>query len=849
MSKVPHYDETKASSPGLPMSPGDIPSPTDLREEALRLLEFDLVREQLARYTTYSPAMELARRLAPSYDAADVLRRQEETLEGRRFLDGGLVLDLEEAKDLRDPLQRAALGGVLAGEELRDLHDTLNAFQGAREAVLRGKDMPLLRSMAQGLPVLRELEKEIFRSIGRSGEVLDSASPALRELRSEARSAHQQLQEALERTLRRMERHNVLQEPIITQRNGRMVLLVKTDMKQRLPGIVHDVSDSGATLFVEPTSGIELGNLWRELSLAQQREEERVLRSLSAEVEAHSSHLLRGLDLLAQLDLAFAKARYAHAIKGSPPTLIDAESPYIWLSDARHPLLGKAAVPISLKIGDQWPVLLVTGPNAGGKTVALKTLGLITLMAQAGLHVPAQEAALTLFDGVYSDIGDQQSIQRSLSTFSSHIQNLRAVMQQATEKSLVLVDELGTSTDPEEGAALAKAILLYFAQRGITLMATTHQRDVSSFAQEQTGMINASVELDPRTLAPTYQLTLGLPGRSYALTIAARLGLSQDIIDNAEALRSPEHRRAEGLLKELQEERHLAGEKRKEAEEALSRADIKNAELEEQLASIDDRRSELLEEAGHQFRQRVEDVAKRLRAAERAMEDPPPWPVEADEAPEPVLPAAPPADQVEESPIPESAVGEGSERELVAALSLLEARKEVARIRRELRSRDWQPVPSRRSDWLKGLRAGDRVYLRGIPRPVEVIRPPDDTGSVEVLLGTMRARLPVHQIARPARAETGPARDAVYYSRSSRGPVDTELNLRGARVEDAIDRIEVWLSDAVQAGLSSVRVSHGVGTGALRSAIREHLSHHPLVKAAGSDENARTDGVTVIELV
>ena len=832
-------------------TPPDSSSPTDLREEALRLLEFELVREQLARYTTYSQAMELARSLAPSYDAADVSRRQEETLEARRFLDGGLVLDLEEAKDLRGPLQRAALGGVLAGEELRDLHDTLNAFQDARGAVLRGKEMPLLRSMAQGLPVLRELEKEIFRSIGRSGEVLDSASPALRELRSEARSAHQQLQEALERTLRRMERHNVLQEPIITQRNGRMVLLVKTDMKQRLPGIVHDVSDSGATLFVEPTSGIELGNLWRELSLAQQREEERVLRSLSAEVEAHSSHLLRGLDLLAQLDLALAKARYAHAIRGSPPTLIDAEGPYIWLSDARHPLLGKGAVPISLKIGDQWPVLLVTGPNAGGKTVALKTLGLITLMAQAGLHVPAQEAALTLFDGVYSDIGDQQSIQRSLSTFSSHIQNLRAVMEQATGKSLVLVDELGTSTDPEEGAALAKAILLYFAQRGITLMATTHQRDVSSFAQEQPGMINASVELDPRTLAPTYRLTLGLPGRSYALTIAARLGLAQDIIDNAEALRSPEHRRAEGLLKELQEERHLAGEKRKEAEEALSRADIRNAELEEQLASIEDRRSELLEEAGHRFRQRVEDVAKRLRAAERAMEEPPPRPVEADEAPEPVLPAAPPADRVQENPVPESAVGEGSEREPVAAPSLLEARKEVARIRRELRSRDWQPVPSRRSDWLKGLRAGDRVYLRGIPRPVEVIRPPDDTGSVEVLLGTMRARMPVHQIARPARAETGPPRDAVYYSRSrsSRGPVDTELNLRGARVEDAIDRIEVWLSDAVQAGLSSVRISHGVGTGALRSAIREHLSHHPLVKAAGSDESARTDGVTVVELV
>ena len=817
------------------------------------MLEFDLVRERLARYTSYSPAMELAHSLVPSYDSAEVSRRQEETLEARRFLDDGRVPDLAEARDLRGPLQRAALGGVLTGEELRDLHDTLKTTQATRGAVLRGKDIPVLRGIAQGLPVLQDLERGIAGAIGRSGEVLDTASPALKELRTEARSAHQRLQEALEKTVRRVQRHNVLQEPIITQRNGRMVLLLKTEMKQRLPGIVHDVSDSGATLFVEPTSAIDLGNLWRELSLAQGREEERVMRALSAKVETHSSHLLRGLDLLTELDLAFAKGRYAHAIRGTSPTLIESERPYISLSDARHPLLEKGAVPISLKIGDESPVLLVTGPNAGGKTVALKTLGLITMMAQAGLHVPAQEAALTLFDGVYSDIGDQQSIQRSLSTFSSHVQNLRAVLELVTEKSLVLVDELGTSTDPEEGAALAKAILLYFAQGGITLMATTHQREVSSFAQEQPGMVNASVELDPETLTPTYRLTLGLPGRSYALTIAARLGLAQDIIDNAEALRSPEHRRTEGLLKELQEERHLAGEKRREAEEALAQADKRSAELEEQLASIEDRKSVILEEAGHQFRQRVEDIAKRLRAAERALEEPPPRPVEPDWTPEPVLPApaSGPADQVQESPIPESAVGEWSEEEPkpVAGPSVREARKEVDRIRRELRSRDWQPAPSRRSDWLKGLRAGDRVYLRGVPRPVEVIRPPDEAGSVEVLLGTMRARLPVHQIARPALTEAGPPRDTVYYSRSSKGPVDPELNLRGARVEDAIDRIEIWLSDAVQAGLSSVRIFHGVGTGALRSAIREHLSHHPLVKAAGRDENITADSATVVELV
>ena len=533
--------------------------PTDLRENTLRLLEFHVVRERLAGYTTFPPARELAFELTPSYDPAEVARRQQETTEARTFLDRGSDIDLAEAVDLRQALQRAALGGILTGEELRDVHDTLKVTRGTRAALLRHKETPGLGAMAQNLPVLRELEKELAAVIGRSGEVLDSASPALRELRAESRAAHQRLVDSLERTVRRMQRHNILQEPIITQRNGRMVLLVKSEMKHRLPGIVHDDSDSGATLFVEPMAAIGLGNRWRELRLAEEREEERVLRSLSAKVEARSEELLLGLELLARLDLAMAKARYALSINASASSVIEGERQYIWLMDARHPLLEGEVVPITIKMGEGWSLLLITGPNAGGKTVALKTIGLLTLMAQTGLHIPATESTLSLFNGVYADIGDQQSIQQSLSTFSSHVQNLRAIMEQATDKSLVLIDELGTSTDPEESAALAKGILSHSLQRGITLVATTHQRDVSAFVQEQPGMINASVELDPRTLAPTYRLTLGLPGRSYALTIASRLGLDSEIVERARALLSPVHQQAESLLKELQEERPPGG--------------------------------------------------------------------------------------------------------------------------------------------------------------------------------------------------------------------------------------------------------------------------------------------------
>ena len=809
--------------------------PSDLRENSFRLLEFHLVREKLAGYTTFPIAKELALELVPSCESAEVARLQEETTEARRFIERGSGLELAQAKDLRQPLQRAALGGVLTGEELRDVLDTLTAVRGTRAAVLAQRDIPSLASIARGLPVHRELEADLKVAIGRSGEVLDSATSTLKELRAEVQSAYQHLMESLERTVRRLQSQNILQEPIITQRNGRMVILVKSEMKHRQSGIVHDVSDSGATVFIEPMSAIGPGNRWRELRLAQEREEEKVLRSLSVKVEAMSDDLLSGLELLAELDLATAKARYSLATSSTAPTMIDVEGEYVWLLDARHPLLEGEVVPITVKLGDRWSLLLITGPNAGGKTVALKTIGLLTLMAQAGLHVPAREANLSLFDGVYADIGDQQSIQRSLSTFSSHIQNISEIMGMATSRSLVLVDELGTSTDPEEGAALAKAILLYFSRHGITLVATTHQRDVANFVQDQPGMMNASVELDPRTLAPTFRLTSGLPGRSYALTIASRLGMVEEITEDAQKMLSPGHQRAESLLRELQEERHLAEQKGIQAEEALAQAQTKSAELAEQLAAIEDRKAEMVEETRAQLERRVDDIARRLRRAERALEQP----ITRRASPVGKLP-------IRSQPAPEEV---STAPELpVEKPEIREEQEQVAKVAHELRSAEWKPPPSRRAIWLERLQSGDRVYLRGVPQPVEIITPPDDGATVEVLLGTMRARFPVYQLVRPARAHTAASGDGIYYARSVKRQVENELDLHGVRVEEAIARMETFLNDATIAGYSSVRIAHGVGTGALRSAIREHLERHPLVKGYQRDERTISDATTVVEL-
>ena len=621
--------------------------------EAARLLEFDQVLRRLADFARTPLGRERCLRLEASADPLTIAAALQETTEARHFADSGGALEFGPEQDLREPVERALLGGLLRGEELHALRMFIRAARFSRNELLRYDELPLLAAIAENLPPLGDLDAQIGAAISPSGEVLDYASPLLGRLRAEARQAQSRLNEVMERNLRRLQRQELVQEPLITQRNGRMVLLVKAEMRPRVPGIVHDVSDSGATVFVEPLQAVDLGNRWRETRLAQEREEERVLRQLSAQAGMYGEDLLLTIDLLARLDLNLAKARYSAELRASPPIIDDtpptypanlpgyadatppghtatapgvadmpsghnvnipgaadapsshpanipgrddappvhnanipgpdapsnhpantpgysdtppnhpanipgpndapsnrpanARPPYaapgpgagqypaesgvaggreLRLVRARHPLLAGPVVPIDLTLNEASGVLLITGPNAGGKTVALKTVGLLALMAHAGLHLPAQEARIPLFDGVYADIGDQQSIQQSLSTFSSHIANLLSIMRRATNRSLALIDELGSSTDPEEGSALACAILRHFQRMGVLLIGTTHYRGVARAVQEQPGMVNASVDLDPSTLAPTYHLTTGLPGRSYALTIGGAAGLS-----------------------------------------------------------------------------------------------------------------------------------------------------------------------------------------------------------------------------------------------------------------------------------------------------------------------------------
>ena len=814
--------------------------------QAAGLLDFGQIREGLAAYTHTVLGRESARELVPSSEVLEIATRQQETSEARRFLDQGGGLEFGPDVDLREYFHRALLGGLLRGEELQDVQSLIEAARANRSSLLRHEEMPLISGIAENIPVLSDLAHEIFSSIGVSGEVLDGASPALRGLRQEARAAFHRLNETMDRSLRRFQRQDVVQEPIITQRNGRLVLLIKSDMRSRVAGIVHDVSDSGATVFVEPMPAIEQGNRWREARRAGEREEERILRHLSGRVGAAGQDLFLILDLLARLDLDMAKGRYSKALNAIEPLVSEegpggdprdepgsgssgGESPgtldRIELTGARHPLLTGDVVPVTLGLGGEHRVMLITGPNAGGKTVALKTVGLLAFMAHAGLHVPAEQARFPRLDGVYADIGDQQSIEQSLSTFSSHINNILSIMARATNRSLVLVDELGTSTDPEEGSALAKAILSHFYEVGLLLVATTHHRGVASFVQDQPGMINASVDLHPQTLEPTYRVTQGLPGRSYALTIAGRLGMPEAILRQARSSMSPMEQATENLLGELQGERLLVEELRREAEEALASAREQKALVEGELASVESAKLDLVEQARRELQDKTASLSAQIHNAERALQQ--------------VRPR-----QIGQGPDNR----EWDNREQDTRDLLRRERELLVQARRELEDPQWQPIEVVRPQWHSRVSAGDRVYIRGIARPVDVLAGPDEEGQIEVLLGTMRAKIPVYQLERPAQGQAPAQRQEVRVDRTPRPRPGNEIDLRGLRVDEALFKVESLLNDAALDQSAEVKIIHGKGTGALRTAVREYLTGHPLVVESGPGQGSGGDGVTVAQL-
>ncbi len=789
-----------------------------LRELALGLLEFSRIRQMLAAKARFFLSSERALHLEPAADLDDVVRMQEETAEADLMLSTVGDIGLAGADDPRLLLRRAALGGALQGSELLKLVYLFESMWLARRVVESMHDRtPRLRQIAARVPDLRDVKPQVLDAIDERGEVKDEATPRLGPLRANAATAYNRLLRLLERIAGGTDVRGALQSTAIAARGDRLVLEVKSEFRRVLPGIVHDVSGTGMTLFVEPFQAVDRCNEWRELAAEAVREEERVLRRLSKVVGDREPQALEALEAAGELDLIAAKARLAHSMKATRvETLPSGSDESVRLISARHPLLGEGAVPVNVRIGPGFRALVVTGPNTGGKTVALKTIGILSLMHQAGLQLPAADgSALAVFDGVYADIGDAQSIERSVSTFSSHMGNVIRVLRHVTPSSLVLLDELGTGTDPEEGSALARAVLSHLVSKGVTCAITTHHRSVAEYAGASPGMQNASVELDPETMLPTYHVLMGVPGRSYAMHVASRLGLSQEILSHARTFIDPQRHEAENLLNEIQKERDALRKAGVAAQKDRAEAETARRELQSRLASIRKQQEDLIERTRMELRREAEEVRHDLRKI---------------------------ADETRVS------------------ANVAEARASVNRVRQALSEPTWFPLDSEASDPVadgegqdaveRSVQAGDTVEVKGLNVQAQVLAVREDgttdlqMGGVKVQLNTRQLRL-VHGAI--ADAPSGPPVSFKYAGPLE--PVSQDLDIRGTRAGEAYELVTAFIDKCAAAGLQRCRVIHGTGTGALREAVREVLaSSRQVASFATAPQHMGGNGVTQIEL-
>jgi DNA mismatch repair protein MutS2 len=803
-----------------------------MHQKSIATLEYPKIIERVAGETSFSASKELARQLMPSADLNEVERGLAFTGEARRLIDVRPDIGVRGAKDVRPHVLVAQRGGMLSPGELIDVLATLRASAFVSRAISRQDEdsFPLLKSLAIDLPIRPALEGRIAESISEEGEVLDSASPELRRLRADIRSAQSRLQDRLSTLVN--EFRSALQEPIITMRSDRYVLPVRAEARSQVRGIVHDQSGSGATVFVEPLVVVEMNNRLRELQLAERQEIERILLDLSEQVAENGAYIRLAVELLAEIDLHLAKARYAGLINASEPKITSAGGK-LELHQARHPLLGGNVVPIDFRLGDDFNMVVITGPNTGGKTVALKTVGLLCLMAQSGLHIPVRDDSMVpVYHDIFADIGDEQSIEQSLSTFSSHLNRIIEILREAEPGALVLLDELGAGTDPSEGSALARAILSHLKQREIATIATTHYSELKVFAHEEAGVANASVEFDVDTLSPTYRLSIGLPGRSNALAIATRLGLRDDIIESARGFLGSAGVEMENLLEGLQADRQAVADERYHLSMERAEAEYQRRELERQRIEFEEERDRILNQARTEARNQVESVQSQLAHMRVEMQHPKITPERLG-----ALRAKARALQEATAPIPV----QRNRRAGGTTHSGLEDEE--------------TPEESATGHQRGPLQIGEMVRVRSMDSRGELVSLPDSRGEAEVQLGPLKMRVQASDLERVSR------RQSKAFGGSDGGSMVTlpvldlaavpemQLDVRGRRVEEVLPDVDRYLNDAFLAGMPFVRVLHGKGTGALRQAIREELSRHPLV-ASFSPAEAKDggDGITVVKL-
>ena len=775
--------------------------------DALEVLEFPAIRERLAAATSTELGAELAALLQPSPDIEEVARRQALTSEAIALLDESLEPPLDGIRDVRDQAAHAALGGALSPLALRHVADTGSGSLRAR-AALEEHAAPLLREATAAIdPALGPLAKTIDRAVEEDGSDLrDNASPKLRKLRGELRTGRQRVRDKLEQLVRSSDLREHLQEGFITLRGGRPVLAVKASARRSVPGIVHDASDSGQTLFVEPFAAVELSNRQSEAASAERDEVERILRELSAAVAEQAAQVSAAVEATARIDLALALATLSRGWRGAAVEVSDE----VRLIAARHPLLDpKVAVPIDLDLAGL-RALVLSGPNTGGKTVALKTLGLAALLHQSGLRPPAETAALPVFDQVLADIGDRQSIEMSLSTFSGHIAAIVAILGAAGDRSLVLLDELASGTDPVEGSALAQALVARLTDQARLTLVTTHYPELKEWASATEGVANAGTGFDPDTHEPLYRVALGRPGTSHALQIAERLGLEPEVVAAARERVTPERLRIQELLAEAESaERAAAGEltsaaaERADAADAVGRAQARERALEEEIAAV-----------------KASAAAERERAAADAQRE---------------LAGAWAELEALRAEIRQARRHRRNEPERDRRLGA--ATQRAARAERAIRELD-QPLP-----FTGPLAAGDPVEAPGLGVHGTILTIEGEDAEVVGASG-QRIRVPLARL-RPSRQREPEAEQPVKVVAMARSDVSDELDVRGQRAQEAREAVRSFVDDASLAGLPTVRVIHGRGTGSVRAAVREELDEHPLVDRRESDS---ADGATIAHL-
>lgn len=783
-----------------------------MQERILKVLEFNKVKEQLLTYVSSVLGKKKAENLYPSVDFSEVVRTQEETDEAVQVLRIKGNVPLGGIFDIVPHVKRAVIGGMLSPHELTQVASTIHASRQIKrfieDYIEEENELPILLSYTDKIIVLADLETSIRNAIDENGEVLDSASEALRSLRTQLRTREGRIRERLESMIRSSNAQKMLSDAIITIRNDRFVLPVKQEYRSHYGGIIHDQSSSGQTLFIEPQSIVQLNNELQSLRVKEQQEIEKILIDLSLQTGENKEELQTIVSVLTEIDFMFAKARYSKSIKGSKPNINNEGR--LALFKARHPLIAADEVVANdISLGQDYSTIVITGPNTGGKTVTLKTVGLCTLMAQAGLQIPTLDGSeIAVFDAVYADIGDEQSIEQSLSTFSSHMVNIVDILNKVDFNSLVLFDELGAGTDPQEGAALAISILDEVYKRGARVIATTHYPELKAYGYNREGVVNASVEFNVETLSPTYKLLIGVPGRSNAFEISKRLGLNEKVIDTARTYISADNNKVENMIASLEDSKKQAERERDEARDLLKNAEKLHSDLQKQMVEFYEEKDKLRDKAAAEA---ANIIGKAQDEAEEIIRD------------------------LRQMRIEKHA--EVKEHELIEAKKRLSAAIPEA-------GKQHKNKP--KTNHMHAFHPGDEVKVLSFGQKGQLIEKVADK-EWHVQIGILKMKVEekdLEFIKTPKPVETKPMATV----KGKDFHVSLELDLRGERYENALMRVEKYIDDALLAAYPRVSIIHGKGTGALRQGVQEYLRNHRSVKKIRFGEAGEGGtGVTVVE--